>query len=165
MVKPGPKPKPIEEKRLAGNPGGRALDEERQGPVSAAARVPHGLSRGAKKFWRKNALERIEMGILRVSDIPAFMLMAEHWNVALQAAQRVEKEGLTTTDEHRCIRKSPLLQVFRDNSTAYRLYASEFGMTPSARTRVRAQPAEEQMSLAELLFSEVTGENVTVGDG
>jgi P27 family predicted phage terminase small subunit len=63
-----------------------------------------------------------------------------------------------TKDEHGLDRKHPALQVLRDNSGAFRAYAAEFGMTPSSRSRVRADAPEEQMSLADALFAAVAQE-------
>ena len=72
--------------------------------------------------------------------------------------ERIEREGLTLVVGG-ATHKHPLLQVFRDNSNAFRAYAAEFGMTPSARTRLHVEEAE-QLSLAEMLF----GEAARVGD-
>jgi len=56
-------------------------------------------------------------------------------------------------DERGLPRKHPLLQVLRDNSTAFRMYAAEFGLTPSSRSRLQIRPVAEQPSLAEQLFN------------
>ena len=152
MAQPGPKPKPTELKRLAGNPGKRPLNDQEPQPEPASARCPHGLSDGAKKFWRKRAKDLIRLGVLTTADVPAFLLMAEHYAIAREARAVIDQEGLRDVDINGLRRKHPLLQVWRDNATAYRMYASEFGLTPSSRSRLRVPAPEEELSLAELLF-------------
>ena len=59
-------------------------------------------------------------------------------------------DGLTvmgTTGE----RKHPAAQILREASTAFRMYAEQFGLTPAARARLRVDPAEGEPSLAEYL--------------
>lgn len=150
----GRKPKPTALKRLEGNPGRRPLNEAEPEYAAAKARMPHGLSRGAKGLWVKVAGELIGSGVMTGADVPAFMLMAEHWAIARQAAEMIAEQGLQAPDENGALRKHPLLQVLRDNAAAFRLYAAEFGLTPSSRTRV-AGNAEPPASLEELLFGEV----------
>jgi len=152
MARPGPKPKPTELKKLAGNPGKRPLNSQEPQPEPAGTRCPHGLSDGAKKFWRKEARDLIRLGVLTSADVPAFLLMAEHYAIAREARDVIAEEGLTSVDENGAARKHPLLQVWRDNATAYRMYASEFGLTPSSRSRLTVAAPDEEPSLAELLF-------------
>ena len=158
MARPGPKPKPTELKKLAGNPGRRPLNSQQPQPDLASERCPHGLSKGAKKFWRAYAPQLIRLGVLTAVDVPAFILTAEHYAIAREARAITVTDGLCDKDANDLTRKHPLLQVWRDNATAYRMFASEFGLTPSSRSRLQVS-APEEPSLAEQLF------NMTVGDG
>ena len=83
--------------------------------------------------------------------------MAKHWALAAKAWQRIEGEGMVTTDERGLPRKHPLLQVWRDNSKAFREYAARFGLTPADRARVHVKPGDVSKSLAEMLFEAVAG--------
>lgn len=121
------------------------------------------MSAGARKFWHEMAREMIALGVLTAADVPAFILMAEHYGVAREAARQVAEQGLTVVDATGSLRKNPVLQVLRDNSTAFRMFAVEFGLTPSSRSRLKIAPAEEERSLAEMLFESV-GLDVTEGD-
>jgi P27 family predicted phage terminase small subunit len=145
-------------KKLAGNPGKRPLNENEPQPRAASARVPHGLTPGAQKYWRGMARDLIALEVLTVSDVPAFILMAEHYAVARQAAHDLVQDGklkLTVIDTNGNERKAPLLQVLRDNAAAYRMFAVEFGMTPSSRGRIKVGPPEEEPDLATLLFQSI----------
>ena len=159
MARPGPKPKPTELKKLAGNPGKRPLNGQEPQPEPASRRCPHGLSDGAKKFWRTMAKDLIRLGMLTAVDVPAFLLMAEHYAIAREARDLISEKGLTDIDVNGLTRKHPLLQVWRDNSTAYRMYASEFGLTPSSRSRLKAPAPNDEPSLAELLFNMTVSED------
>lgn len=109
----------------------------------------------ARKFWDEYASELERLQILTGVDSAAFRLMAEHFGFAVQAAKQLQAEGLTVETAKEGVKKNPLAQIFKDNSLAFKSYAAEFGLTPSARTRLRMEPEGEQLSLAEQLFKAV----------
>lgn len=149
----GRKPKPTRQKQLAGNPGKRKLNRREPKPTMSADMQPAAISVMAQVFQEKYLGELRRTKILTDVDMAAFELMSTHYAVAWRAAERLEREGLTQTSVLG-ISKHPLLQVFRDNSNAFRAYAVEFGMTPSARSRIRAADETGQLSLTEILFGE-----------
>lgn len=149
----GRPPKPTELKRRAGNPGKRPLPEEPRGPqLAEMPRAPRGMNAPARRLWRTLGPVLVEMGVLTRADLPAFQLLCQHWGLAQQAWEALQQEGETTTDERGLPRKHPLLQVWRDNSRAWREYAAHFGLTPAARARLGLAWTEKEKSLAELLF-------------
>lgn len=87
-------------------------------------------------------------------DTAAFRLMAEHYAIAVQAVTELRDGGLTVEGKDGT-KKNPLAQVFKDNSIAFKAFAVEFGMTPSARVRLKLPEEAEQLSLAEQLFRAV----------
>lgn len=176
MSSRGRKPKPTAAKELAGNPGHRPLNENEPKPKASAARTPRGLGQEGSKFWRKYAPALAGLGILTEIDEPALRMAAEHFDIAVQAATELRRErplfdkdgapvfdgdgkqvmvtdGLVIEDKDGNLRKNPLLQILRDNSTALRGYLTEFGMTPSSRSKIKAEP-DEQLSLADILFGD-----------
>lgn len=163
----GRKPKPTAVKKLEGNPGHRALPSNEPRYDAASDRAPTGMSEDARKLWHSIAHDVIGAGVLRTVDVPAFTLMAEHYALAMEAAREVaalveSKPGedgesqrlspLLVIDSNGNERKTPLLQVFRDNAAAYRAFAAEFGLTPSSRARIHVQGDADQPSLADELF-------------
>ena len=150
----GRKPTPTAVKELRGNPGKRPLNEREPKGRRASGRAPRGLSEGAGAFWRKYAPRLVDMGVLCDVDEPLLQLAAEHYSLAIQARAEIAESGLTQVDEKLVERKHPLLQVFRDNSAAYRACAAELGMTPSARSKVRIEQ-EDQLSMTDILFAKV----------
>jgi len=109
----------------------------------------------ARKLWDEYAPELARLEILTGVDSAAFRLMAEHFGFAVQAAKQLQAEGLTVETPKEGVKKNPLAQIFKDNSLAFKSYAAEFGLTPSARTRLKMAPEAEQLSLAEQLFQAV----------
>lgn len=146
MGQRGPQPQPTAVRELHGDPGKRgpgAGQEPRPEPV--APKVPRGLPREARAFWRRYAAGLARLGLLTDVDTPAFTMMAMHWQVCQDAMREMAKAGqagvleLTSEDEDGLTRKHPLLQVLRDNSGAFLRYAAHFGMSPSARAGMRVE--------------------------
>jgi P27 family predicted phage terminase small subunit len=156
-MKPGRKPKPTVDKKLAGNPGNRPINEnEPQFKKPKTTRAPVGLPKEVNAFWRKYAVELIERGVMTGQDIPAFLMMANHYTTAQKCFDLIQKLGLAVEDKNGSLRKNPLLQVARDNSTSFRLYANEFGLTPSARTRLEIPaPDDNEKSLSEKMANDL----------
>jgi P27 family predicted phage terminase small subunit len=158
---PGPPPKPTALKQLAGNPGHRALNGNEPQPERVIPAMPRGLPKRAQRFWRDHAEKLERLGVLTAVDGPAFTLMALHYAVALEALAIIQQGlvvtageegappsvvmgGLMAVDENGAMRKHPLLQVWRENSTAFRHYAAQFGLTPASRGRLSIpEPTEE----------------------
>lgn len=164
MAKPGRKPKPTELKRLQGNPGKRPLNEAEPQP-EGVAKMPHGLKTHypqLAKRWEELAAVLEPLGLLTEADGLAFRLLLQHYQFALEAAVELREAGsLTRMDENGVERKHPLLQIFRDNSNMYRMWAAEFGLTPSSRARLKVDGGEGAKSLADELFEII---NQTEGD-
>ena len=150
----GRKPKPTEIKKRAGNPGKRKLPQAEPKPRVSADLRADAIGKLAVQFRERYLPELRRLRVLTDVDVAAFELMGAHYAMAWNAARRIQREGLTR-DVEGAMHKHPLLQVFRDNSNAFRAYAAEFGMTPSSRTRIHVEEAE-QLSLADVLFGEAT---------
>src|SRR3990172_3936709 len=165
MSSRGPKPKPIELKKIQGNPGHRPLNLSQPKPKVPVKR-PRGMGGLQKKFWNEYAPELERLQILTGVDSAAFRLMADHFAIAVQAVRELQAEGLNV-EAKEGIKKNPLAQIFKDNSLAFKAFASEFGLTPSSRTRLKMPAELEQLSLAEQLFQavvEVVDADADTGD-
>lgn len=148
----GRKPKPTRMKQLAGNPGRRKLNTSEPKPSISADIGSAAIGESCRTFRDRYLPMLQNLKVLTDADLAAFELMSVHYAIAWRAAEIVQKKGLTIKVQG-VLHKHPLLQVFRDNSAAFRAYAAEFGMTPSARSRIKVEEAE-QLSLAEILFSD-----------
>ena len=160
MTPRGRKPKPTALKKLQNNPGKRSLKKKVEPkPPTTAKTAPVDLARDdnlAAGFVAKYRPTLAALGLLTDADDAAFEMAARHYSLAVRAYEHVEEAGLTVLDDHLQERKHPLLQVFRDNSLAFKSYITEFGMTPSSRVRLRIEEADQlsvyERSLEEKLF-------------
>ena len=164
----GPKPKPTALKKLQGNPGKRSLKGKSE-PRPPVTRAPApGLLAGAGAgtlatgFLDKYRPALQSLGLLTDIDDPAFELAARHYALAVTAYDMVKAEGLTVIDDHNEKRKHPLIQVFRDQSQAFKAYAVEFGMTASSRVRLRIDEAEQLSLMERQLEQEIFGKDVHI---
>lgn len=155
----GRKPKPTELKKLAGNPGKRKLNDAEPQFGAAEIRVPRGkLPPEARELWKVLAPQLAQSGVLKATDLPALEVLCLHYAMVRRAWAIVAEKGVTaesTTAAGVVIKKNPAAGVLRENSMAFKGYLTEFGLTPSSRVRIKAEPAEREESLAELLFKGV----------
>ena len=95
-------------------------------PVLAKERA-----QGILKLLRKNV-------VLNSCDVEAFCRYIQHLRIAYEADAILKRDGIMTKDENGLIRKHPALQIHRDNSLAALRFEEQFGLTPSARMRLRS---------------------------
>lgn len=159
----GRKPKPTRVKEIQGNPGKRGLNPDEPKPGVPVKR-PRGLARGPRRLWDEVAPDLERVGVMTGWDTFAFRLLAEHYAFALEAADQLRDEGLTV-DGRDGPKKNPVATVFKENGMAALRIMTEFGMTPSSRTRLSIPEGAEQLSLFEEInaLMEAAAERVGVG--
>ena len=123
-------------KILEGNPGRRPLPTNTPKPQPVAPKIPRGIAPEARKVWKSLGPHLERMGLLTQVDGPAFLALCSHYALMFEAIKAVQEDGIRVVDEYGMVRKHPLLQVVRDNSAALRQWATEFGLTPSSRSRM-----------------------------
>lgn len=143
MATPGRKPKPGALKALAGNPGKRKVNKAEPKPKPVAPGPPAWLDKEAKELWREFSPELERLGLLTLIDAPAFAMMLTHYILAVKASRLLKRDGIMTKDENGLARKHPAHQILRDHAAAFRGFAAEFGLTPSARTRLSMPEPED----------------------
>ncbi len=143
----GRKPKPTELKRVQGNPGKRPLPKNEPRPTKPVKK-PRGMNRGAKKFWDEYAPEIERLGILTGVDVSAFRLLSEHYVLSIWAVRELHEGGLIVEGVNGP-KKNPVATIFKENSRMALRYMSEFGMTPSSRSRLEVPPDADQMDIFE----------------
>jgi P27 family predicted phage terminase small subunit len=99
---------------------------------------------------------------LTIADVAILEDTARWTAIAKRAYRELNVEGLTVTDTTHGngeeSRKNPLAIVLRTASEQLRANAQQLGATPLARARM-PEPEHEQMSLADILFSDVAVPN------
>jgi P27 family predicted phage terminase small subunit len=91
--------------------------------------------------WNRVGPELVEKQLLTVADLAAFTLYCLNVARVVAAERMILKDGLTTWSQGG-MKAHPAVLIARQSGAEVRKFAQEFGLTPSARTRVKAPPAE-----------------------
>lgn len=148
----GRKPKPTEEKRLRGNPGGRPLnDKEPEAKLyKKLPDPPEWLGPYAKKEWNRAGTVLIEMRLFTDADWGAFAAYCQNLEIMILAMQDIDENGMTIVNQ-RGQARNPSLTAFASASTTMRALAAEFGMTPSSRSRMKFAGDDDEDGLDDIL--------------
>lgn len=141
----GRKPKPTRMKEIQGNPGKRKLNGDEPKPTLPVKR-PRGMAARPRKVWDEIAPDLERVGVMTGWDTFALRLLAEHYSVAIEAVEELRADGLTV-DGRDGPKKHPAATVFKENAQAALRVMTEFGMTPSSRSRLHLPEGGEQLSL------------------
>jgi P27 family predicted phage terminase small subunit len=87
--------------------------------------------------WHRVGPELIEKQLLADVDLAAFTLYCMNVSRVIAAERMIMEEGLTTWSQSGS-KAHPAVLIARQAGAEVRKFAQEFGMTPSARTRVKS---------------------------
>lgn len=135
----GRPPKPTALKLVTGNPGKRALNRDEPRPRAGLPTPPPVLNDDAKAEWRRVARDLHQCGLLTLVDRSALAAYCQAYGRWCEAEREIAAYGMTVTTEAGNVIQHPLVGVARRAMTDMVKFAAEFGMTPSARSRVQAQ--------------------------
>jgi P27 family predicted phage terminase small subunit len=147
----GRKPTPTHLKLVTGNPGKRALPKNEAKIVRALPAPPPFLPDEAKVEWGRVSEELYKIGLLSSIDRAALAAYCQSYALLAQAwcaINEMRKEDLLTgglmikTTNGNAI-QNPLVGTANKAAADMVRYAAEFGMTPSARSRITATPPED----------------------
>jgi P27 family predicted phage terminase small subunit len=147
-MRPGPPPQPTHLKLIRGNPGRRPLNKNEPQPTIAETvpDAPAWLSSFACDEWCERAPELHRLGLLTSLDLSLFAGYCESYSQWRQAqellAQMAKKDavtnGLLVRGANGTATPNPLLKVSRLAAQHMLRLASEFGLSPVARSRIAA---------------------------
>ena len=155
----GRKPKPTNLKVLHGNPGGRKLPRREPKPKAGIPKPPAWIEAGseAMRVWDEFAAELDAMQVLTLADRAALAALVAAYCDWREACGEGEREGLTYASIGAgggyLIRPQPAVAIRSDSWKRYKSMLSEFGLTPSARTRISANPNQSASPLEKFLES------------
>lgn len=146
----GRKPKPTALKLLQGNPGRRPInDSEPQPRIVDDLKLPIELDRYGKYAWRKYAPVIQGLGLFTEADVPMFMLFCDaysQWRHSLDFISGLRND----VDDYQSIMRQ--VMVTREKARSeMRLLATEFGMSPSSRSRLSVAPQQSANPFEEFL--------------
>lgn len=149
MGKRGPAPKPTKLRVLHGDPKHTINTNEPQ-PTEGRVVMPATLSPAAKRVWKRLSPGLIKRGLLTEWDRDGFAVYCEAVIAHRLASAVVAKEGILVVGPAGRV-KNPALQVARDSAQTIRVFAQEFGLTPSARSSISIPQQDSTEELAAIL--------------
>jgi P27 family predicted phage terminase small subunit len=144
----GRKPKPTHLKLVTGNPGKRPLPQAEAKVAPARPSPPPHLSDEAKVEWGRVSEDLFKVGLLSDVDraaLAAYCQAYARWVQAERAITEMAKRdqltgGLMIRTSNGNAIQNPLVGTVNKAAADMVRYAAEFGMTPSARSRINAEP-------------------------
>lgn len=145
-MKVGRPPKPTHLKLIEGNPGKRKLNPHEPHPNATLPDPPEWLTMEAAVEWMRVSEELYRLGILTGIDRGALAAVCQafgRWQRAENALAEIAKKdrstgGLLVKTGKGSAMENPLVGIARRAMSDYVRFCAEFGMTPSARSRVEA---------------------------
>ena len=140
-------PVPFPLKVLRGNPGKRPMKPEPQPEIAPDVPEPPAFITGyAADEWWKTAPELHRLGLLTSIDVPAFAAYCHafgQWRMAAESLARMQANdpimnGMIIKTKYGDAAMNPLVSIARKHAGDVIRFASEFGLTPVARTRLAA---------------------------
>ena len=172
----GRPPKPTALKALQGNPGKRPLNGNEPRPPAGTVKPPSWLKGKARTAWRWLAAVLEEMGVLTTADPHALGLLCDAYAEYIEARAIVRKLGavyesrvvkasskrVSLEEEAKgeeeadtswsvMIRPRPEVAMAADAWRRIHRMLTEFGLTPSSRSKLHPVEAEEKDPFAEFL--------------
>jgi P27 family predicted phage terminase small subunit len=161
MGKRGPPPKPSRQKELEGTYRADRAVRNEMTPTLGAPPCPKSLTGEALAEWKRVVPELVRLGVLAVIDGSRLADYCRAHALAIKAAVRAEAEG-EVIDTYKGPTRSPWHAVAHEARAQARMLGSEFGLTPSARSRVSGAEKDERPDAAE---SDLFGKPLEVVNG
>ena len=146
----GRKPKPTAVKKLEGNPGKRKLNKNEPVPAKGMPECPQWLLAEAKKERERLADLMNQMGVLTEVDMAAFAAYCQSYARWKEAQEHINSEGATYETENGMQRPNPYVAICNTEQRLMMSAASEFGLTPSARSRIMAASSANKNDVDEM---------------
>lgn len=149
----GRPPKPTALKKLGGNPGKRVLNKNEPTPKGKRPSCPKHLDGEARREWNRMAKQLFDLGLLTEVDRAALAAYCQAWARWVQAEEEMRAPDfkmITTTDSGYPV-VSPWMGIATMAMKQMKTFLTEFGMTPSSRSKVtrtvepEADPYEEYL--------------------
>ncbi len=134
----GRKPKPTVLKALEGNPGRRPINDREPVPPEGVPECPDFLDDAARGEWLHTSAVLKDMGLLTPADRAALAAYCTAYSRWVHAEEQVKKYGTIAKSPTKGFpMKSPYLTIADQAMEAMRKFMVEFGLTPSARSRIK----------------------------
>lgn len=136
----GRRPTPTKLKKLRGGDPRFYNEGQPRFAAPSSVRPPAILGPVGKKHWKEIAPLLVEHDLLTTGDLALLTQLCVAFEIATEARQTMNDEGLFRRDEEGVQRKHPGMQVWRDATATYLRLAGEFGLSPAAREKLGIIP-------------------------
>jgi P27 family predicted phage terminase small subunit len=143
----GRKPKPTAAKKLAGNPGKRKLDRSEPAiePVTSdELAVPVYLSAEAAAEWTRLSCELMASKVLTKVDTGVLALYCQAFGQWVDAQKKLKRGQPVITNSRGDEVVSPWVRISNMAVQQMVKLASELGITPASRSRIKIEPPAEE---------------------
>lgn len=137
----GPQPTPTASLKLRGSWRGETRENEPEAPVSAP-RCPECLEGAAKAEWKRIVPSLVARMTLSKDDLAALTVYCRAWGDFVGISQELA-QNYVLTDERGRKSVNPLIATLYNVSDRLLKASDRFGLSPAAKTRVRAVAAGE----------------------
>ena len=145
MATRGRKPKPTALKLLEGNPGKRQLNmNEPRFAQKMPPECPDWLEEEAQAEWNRLSETLFEMGILTDLDVAPFAAYCQAYARWREAEEFISQHGSIVKTKTGYWQQVPQVSIAHSNQKIMMQAAAEFGLTPSARSRIIAGNAKKE---------------------
>jgi P27 family predicted phage terminase small subunit len=132
----GRKPKPTALKLVTGNPGGRKLNKNEPKPASVIPDPQASLVGVALEEWKRVTVELSAIGMLSKIDGPALAAYCHAYERWVKAEGMIRELGEVIETTQGNLIQSPWVGIANKAMLIMHRFMSEFGMTPSSRSRL-----------------------------
>jgi len=145
-MKSGPAPKPTALKLIEGNPGRRQIEPGEARPKVSAPNCPDHLNLAAKAEWHRIIPLLLKNYLVTELDTAALALYCQSWGRWAEAEQKIAEarerggDGMLIKAPSGYPIQNPYLAIANRAMEDCHKYLQQFGLSPSARTRVQASP-------------------------
>ncbi len=147
----GRPPKPTQLRVLQGNPGKRPLPKGEPQPRVVPMPCPRWLLPEAKREWRKVAPELKRLGLATVVDRTALAAYCQAYARWRQAEDVLSREGLIFETASGYLAPRPEVAIAQKSMQIMKGFATEFGFTPSSRSRISVPEQKQGDPFADFL--------------
>jgi P27 family predicted phage terminase small subunit len=144
MAVRGAKPLPTNVKELHGTLRKHRTNKHEPKSKPGIPGCPKELSPKANVEWKRMSKQLFKMGLLTTIDRAALSLYCEAYARWIDAIQQIQKHGVVLKSPNGFPIQSPYLAIANKAADQVRLLVAEFGMSPASRTRVKAEPMEDE---------------------
>jgi len=150
----GTRPKPAHLKMLEGNPGKRRIPNEPRPVCEKVPKAPTFITDLARQEWDRIAPQLYAMGLLTDLDVGPLAAYCQAYGryvaaelaISEAAAADLLTKGLMIKTSNGNAIQNPLVGTANKAARDMVRYASEFGLTPSARARLALIPQAPKRS-------------------